>query len=82
MKLIDLGLPGIVHHWFDIAPDTNHPISPAGTRVFEAWEGRGIPVHIHNVQGEPFWSTQEITDCPDLIDQTMHLLEERPDGIL
>ncbi len=70
LRLEELGKTDIVHHWFEIMPDTSLAFSPAISRILGAWENRGIAAHVHRVQGEPFWSTQEITDCPNLIDST------------
>ncbi|MBY0578927.1 MAG: hydrolase 2, exosortase A system-associated [Burkholderiales bacterium] len=78
IKLADLGIPGAMHHWFEIAPGVESALSPAVMRVIEAWESRGMPVQTHKVPGEPFWSTQEITDCPDLIDRTSLLFSGAP----
>ena len=73
MKLEELGKPGIPHHWLETMPDASADISPASGRIVSAWESRGIPVQVHKAQGEPFWSTQEITDCPDLVVQTTRI---------
>ena len=70
LKLEELGKPGVPHHWFETMPDANAALSPASSRILSAWESSGIQVQVHKTQGEPFWSTQEITDCPDLILQT------------
>ena len=74
LKLEELGRPGMTYHWFEIMPDASLALSPASNRILSAWENRGIPVQVHKVQGEPFWSTQEITDCPGLITRTTQIL--------
>jgi len=33
-------------------------------------------VRLHAVHGQPFWATQEITDCPALVDATTALFQE------
>lgn len=76
LKLAELGRPGIKHHWFETMPDANSPLSSAVSRILEVWENQGITAHTYKVLGEPFWSTQEITDCTDLIDQTTLVFSE------
>lgn len=73
LKLEELGKTGVPHHWFETMPDASAALSPASSRIVSAWESRGITAHVHKVQGEPFWSTQEITDCPDLITRTTQI---------
>ena len=73
LKLEELGKPGIPHHWLETMPDTSAALPPASSRIVGAWERRGIAVEVHKVQGDPYWSTQEITDCPDLIAQTTRI---------
>ncbi len=73
LKLGELGKTGIPHHWFETMPDASLSLSPASARILDAWINRGITAHVHKVQGEPFWSTQEITDCPDLITGTAQI---------
>lgn len=48
--------------------------SPASQRVVDAWTTTGLPVHMQTVQGDPFWVTQEITECPSLIHATQSCL--------
>ena len=76
LKLEELGGPGMTHHWFETMPDAGAALSPASNRILSAWESRGITAHVHKIQGEPFWSTQEITDCPGLITGTTRIFSE------
>jgi exosortase A-associated hydrolase 2 len=73
LKLEELGKTEIPHHWFETMPDENAELSPASSRIVSAWENRGMKVQVHKAKGEPFWSTQEITDCPDLIAKTTRI---------
>ena len=73
LKLEELGRPGVPRHWLETMPDANAELSPAASRIVGAWQNRGIPVQVHKTQGEPFWSTQEITDCMDLITKTTQI---------
>jgi len=36
----------------------------------DAWRAKGLSVRAEAVQGEPFWSTLEITECEALLDAT------------
>ena len=37
----------------------------------EAWRAKGLSIRTAAVEGEPFWSTLEITECKALLDATM-----------
>ena len=67
LELAELGRPGSAHEWMEIG---DRPQTPATAQVIEAWTKRGIPVRNNRLPGEPFWQTQEITECPDLIVRT------------
>ncbi len=63
--------------WFELQGPQGLP-APATQRILESWQTRGARVTFHSFAGEPFWQTQEITDCPDLIarstEQMVHAL--------
>ncbi len=71
LKLQDLGIPGVWHHWMEFT--ASGELSPASVRILDTWAKKGIKCDVAKVQGEPFWSTQEITDCPALIEETARL---------
>ena len=73
LKLAELGLPGIPHGWFEISAQ---PMAPASARIVESWKQRGISCETATVPGEPFWSTQEISECPALIEETLGCLRK------
>ena len=62
--------------WLEVAQPENAQLSPASTRIIDAWREDGIPEHSAVVQGEPFWTTQEIREAPQLIDETLRWLDE------
>ena len=64
-------IPKCPVHWIEVGPTTGEHLSPAGQRVADAWREAGTPVQTHTVMGDPFWATQEITECPGLIDKTL-----------
>lgn len=67
-KLADHPPPCPVH-WFEVG--AGEALSPASQRVAEAWRAAGTALTTRPVVGEPFWGTQEITECPALLDATL-----------
>lgn len=57
-------------HWFELVAADERPVPPAAARVAQQWGA-----HIVKVAGAPFWSTQEIAECPALIAATCAALE-------
>ena len=57
--------------WTDIVADSRTPPSPASKRVMRNWLEQGCQLHSSRVTGEPFWITQEITECPALLEVTL-----------
>jgi hypothetical protein len=39
--------------------------------VVDAWAAAGVHLTTNSVEGEPFWVTQEITECPALLEATL-----------
>lgn len=70
----------------DMAPATDTPVtwmetgkpdagpSPASQRVIKAWSDTGVTLETVICQGEPFWTIQETTVAPQLIDATLAAL--------
>jgi exosortase A-associated hydrolase 2 len=63
-------------HWFELAATANRPLSPAANRIVSGWRERGTNVHVELVCGQPFWATQEIVECPQLLDATVNAYHE------
>ncbi len=70
LKLAELRPPCPVD-WLEVGATESNDIAPAGRRVVEAWRAAGTEIHTRTVTGEPFWMTQEITECPTLIEATL-----------
>jgi exosortase A-associated hydrolase 2 len=69
LKLADTP-PSCPVTWLEVGTeDSNHP-TPASQRIVDAWRAADVKVHTRTVAGEPFWVTQEITECPSLIEST------------
>lgn len=73
LKLADLQ-PRCAVEWIEIGGEDSDQVSPASQRVIDAWRSAGVNVRTRTVGGEPFWVTQEITDCPRLIEVTVEVL--------
>lgn len=60
-------------HWFEIIPQAGREQAPAGRAVIEEWQQAGVDVGLTLVPGLPFWATQEISECPELVIATTSL---------
>jgi exosortase A-associated hydrolase 2 len=60
--------PGIT--WLEVASSAPASIGPASIERIEAWRQSGVEVEGLAVHGPQFWQTQEIEECPALIDAT------------
>lgn len=57
--------------WLELAAEAARPIPPASQRVIDGWRRGGVAVDASCVAGKPFWTTQEITECPALLTATL-----------
>ena len=57
-------------NWIELVGDASQSISPATTQAMDAWREAGVDFEFDSAVGPAFWATQEITDCPSLIEQT------------
>ncbi len=62
--------------WFDISTDANNSISPTKLKIKEALEKKTHHLHFQTVPCLPFWATQEITECSNLISATSKLFNK------
>jgi exosortase A-associated hydrolase 2 len=58
--------------WIEIGNEGGN-INPANQRVVDTWQAAGSSVRTNLVTGEPFWTTQEITECPALLSVTREI---------
>lgn len=70
LDAIALAHPYCPVHWIEAISANGRPLSPAATRVTEAWSNNGVDLHVHLVTCAPFWATQEITECAVLVTAT------------
>ncbi|MEW5770615.1 MAG: hydrolase 2, exosortase A system-associated [Pseudomonadota bacterium] len=66
LRLTDM-TPGCPTYWLEVGAQAGEHVTPASQRVIDAWRGRGVPVAGRTVRGDPFWVTQEISECPELL---------------
>jgi exosortase A-associated hydrolase 2 len=64
--------------WMEVVADTSAELRPPARRVLETWRGRGVDVHAAQAAGEPFWSTIEIAECPQLLELTTQIMRGNP----
>lgn len=65
---------GTTHAWFEVGTEGDADLTPASQAVMKKWLTAGTTVTARTVQGEPFWSTQEMATAPALIDATVTFL--------
>lgn len=66
--------------WFDVVATAGSPPGAAAVKQVTDWRIQGVNVRLHAVHGQPFWATQEIADCPALLDATAALFQEHAHG--
>ncbi len=73
LKINQLAIPNQIIRWFEITPQAGREQAPAGRAVIDAWQQVGADVKVTLLSGSPFWATQEISECPELIRETTSL---------
>jgi len=70
LKAVDLAFKNSPVHWFEIVAEPGRPMTPAGAKVVSAWKESEVELFLHLVPCLPFWATQEIVECPELVSAT------------
>ncbi|EKV32744.1 esterase [Caenispirillum salinarum AK4] len=60
--------------WLQVAADPAAPVPPAVGAVVEGWMRRRVDAEIRQVAGEPFWSIEETTLAPALLEETVEVV--------
>lgn len=76
LRMNDLVVKKGCVHWFETVPDVTRALSTAGKLVLDAWRQFGVNPEITLISGQPFWATQEISECPQLITATTQLFTQ------
>ena len=63
--------------WIEVGAEAGNHLTPASQRVADAWRAAGTNIRTRTVRGEPFWLTQEISECPALLEATSEALVSR-----
>jgi exosortase A-associated hydrolase 2 len=63
-------------HWFEIVAEPGRSMTAAGAKVVTAWKQNAVDLHLHLVPCLPFWATQEISECPELLLATADVFAE------
>lgn len=62
--------PGANPIWIEIGDPERGP-TPASQRTIDAWRESGVNVDVRICTGEPFWTIQETTIAPSMIEETL-----------
>jgi len=76
LRAIKLLVPKVPVHWFEIVSESGRTMPPAAAKVVRSWEKEGSNLQVHLVPCVPFWATQEISECPELISATARILSK------
>ena len=71
LKAAELILTKGTIHWFEIVAEPGRSMGVAGTNVITEWRRKGIDPYVYLVPCVPFWATQEISECPELVSATL-----------
>lgn len=66
-KLSQYAYDGVALDWIELLPAADRNISPAVQKQAQSWQTAGARVNLSSVVGSAYWSTQEITDVPELL---------------
>jgi exosortase A-associated hydrolase 2 len=70
VKLADMPPPCPVS-WLEVGASASDKVMPASQRIADSWRAQGVTVTTQTVVGDAFWVTQEITECPALLQVTV-----------
>ena len=62
-------------NWFELVATPERGLAPSSQQLLAQWREAGVAVSARTVVGEPFWSTQEITSVPALLEATSRSLD-------
>lgn len=79
LRLGGLVFPGVRVDWFDLASRTDVAPAPAIARAVDGWKNAGADLHLHLLQGPPFWSSPESGVSQALLGATTRLFAGSPE---
>lgn len=60
--------------WFELGIENKDHLCFASNQAVEIWKKKRAQIETKTIKGQPFWSTQEIVNCPDLIEATNKII--------
>lgn len=75
LKLSQLITKNSKIYWFEITPDVERGLPTACVSVVDTWNQSNIFSKVVCISGLPFWATQEISECPELLTATVQVFE-------
>ena len=76
LRAIKLMIAEVPVYWFEIVSEPGRSMPLAGAKVVREWEEKNGNLSVHFVPGAPFWATQEISECPELLSATAKALSK------
>ncbi len=57
--------------WIELVADPERPLMPVSQRIIDQWQQTGLDVDSETVVCDQFWATQEIAQCPAVVDTVL-----------
>lgn len=76
LKAAELVITKSPVHWVEIVAEPGRSMTPAGAKVVDKWKQDGADLRVHIVACTPFWASQEISECPELLTFTANIFAE------
>jgi exosortase A-associated hydrolase 2 len=70
LKAAELTVRGACIHWFEVVAEEGRALPPSAKKTVNIWEQHDVDLHMHLVTCLPFWATQEISECAQLVAAT------------
>lgn len=71
LQFSKITLDNVPVYWLEVIPEGGDSLNPAISRTADSWRQANVYLTLDIVAGPAFWSTQEITICPALIERTI-----------
>jgi exosortase A-associated hydrolase 2 len=79
LDALDTAAMAVAHcpvHWIDVVADASRGATPVAKRIAAAWEAAGVTLDMRQVSGPAFWASQEIAECPALVEASSALFAQ------
>lgn len=72
LVLAELQFPDIRQiDWIELVADVERPLMPTSLRIIDQWQQAGMRVESETIVCDQFWATQEIAQCPAVVDAVL-----------